>query len=263
MSEIISYRIEGLDKLKTALVLMPGRFEIALQRTLIKTSQAVMKAEVGEMERVFDRPTRFTLKALKTTFDKPAMAATVEVKDGYWTRSNNYLATQIHGGDRHLKAFERALQRFGVMPSGWYAVPGAGAVLDSFGNMSVGQIKQVMSWFDAAESVAGSTQNMGEKGRDKKRKGTKSKRGFEYFVASPGFRQGRGSWKNGRAQTLTPGIYQRVFFGFGSSIKPILIFVRSTTYAPRYRFYEVARQTSDRVMPIEFDAALKREVASL
>ena len=63
MSEFISYRIEGLDKLQTALTLAPGRFELALQRTLIKTAQAVMKAENSEMERSFDRPTRFTLNA--------------------------------------------------------------------------------------------------------------------------------------------------------------------------------------------------------
>lgn len=263
MSQFISYRIEGLDKLKAALTLMPKQFDIALQRTLIKTAQAVVKAEQDEMGRVFDRPTRFTLGALTTKFNKPAMTATVEVKDGYWSRSNNYLATQIHGGDRHLKAFERALQYYGVMPNGWLAVPGRAADLDAFGNMKPSQIRQILSWFDAAKMVEGSDQNMGQKGRDKRRKGTKTKRGFEYFVAQPGYRMGRGSWKNGKTQNLTPGIYKRTSFGFGKAIQPIIIFVRSTTYAPRFRFYEVARKTSDRVMPVEFNAALKREMASL
>lgn len=263
MSQFISYRIEGLDKLQSALTLAPGRFEIALQRTLIKTAQAVMAAEKSEMERTFDRPTRFTMNALKTTFDKPKMQSTVEVKDGYWTRSENYLSTQINGGDRKLKAFERALQWAGVMPKGWLAVPGAGADIDAFGNMSVGQIRQLLSWFDAAEIVAGSTQNMGEKGRDKKRKGTRKSRGFEYFAASPGSRTGRRSWKNGRVQTLHPGIYKRTFFGFGGAITPILIFVRSARYSPRFRFHEVARRTGDRVMRSEFNAALKREMDRL
>lgn len=263
MSQFISYRIEGLDKLKAALTLMPKRFDIALQRTLIKTAQAVVKAEQDEMGRVFDRPTRFTLGALTTKFNKPAMTATVEVKDGYWSRSNNYLATQIHGGDRHLKAFERALQYYGVIPNGWFAVPGQGAAIDAFGNMSAGQIRQILSWFDAAERVAGSTQNMGQKGRDKKRKGTKTKRGFEYFAVYPGFRLGRGAWRDGRFNNLTPGIYKRTSFGFGKAIQPIIIFVRSVKYKPRFKFYEVARKTSDRVMPVEFNAALKREMASL
>lgn len=263
MSQFISYRIEGLDKLQSALTLAPGRFEIALQRTLIKTAQAVVKAEQDEIGRVFDRPTRFTLGALTTKFDKSAMTATVEVKDGYWLRSNNYLATQIHGGVRRMKAFEIALQRTGVMPVGWKAVPGEGAEIDAFGNMAVGQIRQILSWFDAAGMVAGSTQNMGEKGRDKKRRGAKKSRGFEYFAVHSGYRMGRGSWKNGRVQNLMPGIYKRTSFGFGIAIKPVLIFVRSTTYAPRFRFYEVARKTSERVMPVEFNAALKREMERL
>lgn len=261
MSQFISYRIEGLDKLKAALTLMPKKFDLALQRAVIHTAQAVVKDERAEMYRVFDRPTPFTLNAFRIVFDKPRIAATIEVKDGYWTRSNNYLSTQIHGGSRHLKAFELALQYYGVMPKGWIAVPGQAADLDVFGNMKPSQIRQILSWFDAAKRVEGSDQNMGQKGRDKRRKGTKSTRGFEYFVAQPGYRIGLGSWKNGRTQSLTPGIYKRTSFGFGKAIQPIIIFVRSAKYSPRFKFYEVARRTTGKVFRPEFDAALKLELS--
>lgn len=257
--EFVKIAIHGMSAMQKALRAKTRQVEIAKQRAVIKTAEAVIKAEQAEMSRVFDRPTRFTLNAFTTTFDKKEITSTVEIKDGYWTRSQNYLATQINSGARRLKAFEIALQRAGVMPPGWQAVPGEGAQMDAFGNMNVGQIRQILSWFDAAEQVLGSTQNMQQKGRDKKRKGTKKQRGFEYFVAYTDQRIGRRSWKNGRAQNLMPGIYMRTFFGFGSAIKPVLIFIRSSAYAKRFRFFEVAQQVVDATLVPEFESALKRE----
>lgn len=238
----------------------PAAAERAAQRALLHTGSAVKKGVVAGMHQSFDRPTRWTLNSFRVKLDKTAWSASVEVKDGYWYRADNYLQTQIEGGKRKHKAFETALRRAGVLPSGWFVVPGQKAALDAFGNVSVGQIRQILSWFDAAEQVAGSTQNMGQKGRDKRRKGTKSVRGFEYFVAHPGSRMGRRSWKNGRRQTLTPGVYRRTFFGFGSSIEPILIFVTSATYKPRFDFYGIAQRTVDREFKPALDAAMQREL---
>ena len=264
--------VQGLVELRSRLLLSERQIEIATQRAVLKTAQAVREAEVEEMKRCFTAPTRFTLNAFKTTFDKARITATVEIKDGYWTRSQNYLKTQSIGGERRRKAFENALQRVGVLPAGWMVVPGEGADLDSYGNISVGQIRQILSWFDAAELVAGSRQNMEQKGRDKRRKGTKTKRGFEYFAALPGYRSGRGSWKNGRTQSLEPGIYRRTWFSFPgvrkqtvsvSAIKPVLIFVKDTNYKPRFMFEQVANQTIDRVLYPELNAAIQKELAKI
>lgn len=249
-----------LDQLGTA---APRAIEIATQRALIGAGREVKDAEVKEMQRVFDRPTRWTLNSFQVTLDKARMEARVEIKDGYWYRADNYLQTQIEGGGRKHKAFETALRRVGVLPTGWFVVPGQKAALDGFGNISVGQIRQILSWFDAAEMVAGSTQNMGEKGRERRRKGTKKRRGFEYFVAHPGSRVGRGSWKNGRRQNLQPGVYRRTAFGFGSAIEPILIFVQRATYKPRFDFYGVAQRTIDREFKPRLDAALQLELDRL
>ena len=221
------------------------RVDIAAQRALLKTANKVRDAERAEMGRVFASPTPWTLNAFRVDFDKAAMQSVVRVKDGYWYRANNYLADQIEGtSKRRNKAFEQALQRARVMPAGWVAVPGQKAKLDAYGNHSVGEIRQILSWFDAAEKDSGSTQNMRAKGREKKRKGTRSKRGFEYFSVSPG--------GSGRSGNLQPGIYRRTFFAFtgsrggvASAIEPIIMFVRSAAYRKRYDFYGLAHRTSD------------------
>ncbi|ENO76571.1 hypothetical protein B447_17546 [Thauera sp. 27] len=241
----------------------PHAVEIATQRALLHTAREVKNAEVREMGRVFDRPTRWTLNSFQVRLDKAALQARVEIKDGYWYRADNYLQTQIEGGSRKSKAFETALRRVGVLPAGWFIVPGEKASLDAFGNISVGQIRQILSWFDAAEMVAGSMQNMGERGREKRRRGTRTRRGFEYFVAQPGSRVGRGSWKNGRPQNLQPGVYRRTAFGFGSAIEPILIFVTRANYKPRFDFYGVAQRTVDREFKPRLDAALQFELDRL
>jgi len=255
--------VSGLVPLSKKLDLTNRQLEIVKQRTVLYAARVVKDAEVEEMKRCFNAPTNFTLNAFRVTFDKKNITATVEIKDGYWTRSQNYLETQRYGGKRRFKAFENALSRKGVLPSGWLAVPGEGADIDSFGNMKVGQIRQILSWFDAAEMVLGSTQNMGQKGRDKRRKGTKKSRGFEYFSAQPGFRTGRGSWKNGQTQRLQPGIYRRTYFGFGSAIKPVLIFVKGAGYKSVFQFEEVAQRTIDTKVRSYMEQAIQREASKI
>lgn len=259
----LSVDVSGLVPIQRKLVLTERQLEIAKQRTVLFGARVTHEAEVDEMKRCFSAPTDFTLKAFRVTFDKQRITSTVEIKDGYWTRSQNYLETQRYGGVRRFKAFENALSRVGVLPAGWFAVPGEGAAMDSFGNMRVGQIRQILSWFDAAELVAGSMQNMRQKGRDKRRKGTKKARGFEYFAAQPGFRVGRGSWVEGQTQRLHPGIYQRSYFGFGSAIKPVLIFVKGTSYKPIFKFDEVAQRTINTKVKPYMEKVLDQEVMRL
>jgi len=259
----IQIDVSGLVPLSKKLELTERQLEIVKQRTVLYAGRVVKEAEVEEMKRCFNAPTNFTLNAFRVTFDKKNITSTVEIKDGYWTRSQNYLETQRYGGRRRFKAFETYLSRVGALPNGWLAVPGEGAEMDSFGNMKVGQIRQILSWFDANEWVAGSTQNMGQKGRDKRRKGTKKTRGFEYFSSQPGFRTGRGSWKNGQTQKLQPGIYRRTYFGFGSAIKPVLIFVKGASYKPIFNFDQVAQRTIETKVKPYMESAIQREVSKI
>jgi hypothetical protein len=226
------------------------QFEVAAQRALLGTAQAIRTAEIAEMARVFDRPTRWTMGALKVKADsKFSIHLGILDPDGYYKRAQNYLSTQVDGGTRRIKAMEAALQRRGVMPHGWSAVPGEGAEMDQNGNMNVGQLRQILSWFDAAERGMGSRQNMGEAGRAKRRKGTRKTRGFEYFAVIPGR-------DNSGRHRLTPGIYKRTSFGFGKAIKPVLIYVRTASYRPRFDFGPVAVATWEREFPARFTEAL-------
>lgn len=255
----------------------PRQVQIAQQRAVIGTARIVKDEVVKEMRRAFDRPTKWTLNAFRVAIGKEALSlglmrpeaggeisARVEVKNLDDYQTDAYLQTQIEGAaSRKQKKFEEALVKRGLLQRGWYVVPGAKARLDAYGNISRGQIRQVLAWFDAAEKTLGSTQNMGETGRNRRRKGTRKTRGFEYFAALPGHRIGRGSWKNGRTQNLQPGIYRRTFFGFGGAIEPIMIFVRQAQYSPRFKFNEVATRTVRREFKPRLERALADELAKV
>lgn len=236
--------------------------EIAQQRALIGTAKAIHDDARTSMSRVFSNPTRFTLNSLTTKFDRVRMQARVETKDGYWVRADNYLEAQIDGAsNRRQKAFEKALQAVRVLPAGWVTVPGERARLDASGNHSVGEIRQILSWFDAAERVAGSTQNMGFAGRERRRKGTKKSAGWEYFFVRPGDRRrfARQSGKSG-THRMQPGIYRRTNYAMGSRIEPVIIFIKKATYKARFDLYGLGRRTADREFPVQLSAALQREL---
>jgi hypothetical protein len=259
---MLTVKLEGFDELQRKLADAPRKLEIATQRALLKTANGIKEAETNEMKRVFQSPTRWTLGAMKV---KATNKLTVEVgildPDGYYKRAASYLGTQVGGGQRRVKAMEKALQSRGVMPTGWMAVPGQDAKMDANGNMSVGQIRQILSWFDVAENWAGSTQNMGAAGRAKKIKGTRKTAGFEYFAVAPGARRGYQSvsGKSG-SHTMQPGIYSRTFLGHGSAIKPVLIFVKTARYQIRFNFERVALATADAMLNSEMNKAIEMEL---
>lgn len=216
----------------------------AAMRSLNYTARKVQEAEIKEMRDVFDRPNPNTLKAI---YIKPAtlrrQSAEIGIKDeaGKGVPASKYLLAQITGGTRRLKRFEVALRSVGVLPSGYWAVPGDAAKLDAYGNMSAGQIVQILSYFKAFPE-AGFRANITDKRRAALRKGSKRKLGYEYFVGRPG------------AGRLPLGIWQRFRFAKGdTAIKPILIFVSRSLYEKRFDFEYVARKTVER----EFDPAFR------
>jgi hypothetical protein len=260
---MINISISGFEEIKRDLLKNQKAVEIAAQRALLKTASAIREAEAVEMQRVFDRPTRWTLGSMKVkATNNLAVRVGVLDPDGYYKRAANYLKTQIEGGARRAKASEKALQQYGLMPQGWFIVPGECAKIDAYGNVSSGQIRQILSWFGAAERWSGSTQNMTDEGRSKKRKGSKRNIGFEYFVVSPGDRRSYRS-SNGKSGThaMQPGIYQRLFMAHGSAIKPVLIYVKQARYAKRFDFEAIAHKVADAMLNAEFEAAMKIEIA--
>lgn len=212
---------------------------------LTRSAQDVRKAEYAEMQHVFDRPTPYTMRSL---FVKPAtkqrLEAKVWVKDdraGSGTPAERYLLPQIEGGPRGMKGFELALQRAGYMRQGFKAVPGRFARLDAYGNVSYGQIIQILSQLRIT-LTAGHQRNIST---DPKKAARARQRAGGQYVAFP---DGRGK--------LPPGIYQRRDFAHGGAApRPIFIFVRQVTYRRRFDFHGVGERTFQKVFPAHFEHA--------
>ena len=240
----------------------PQQVAFATALALTRTAKGAEKANVQEMRRVFDRPVPYTLRAQRVVpATKDRLEAAVMVKgyqdDFRGVPPDNWLYPQVHGGARRMKAFERALQRVGVLPEGWHAVPAAGARIDAHGNMSAGQINQILAWFQAF-GEQGFRANLRASGYARMKKGNAKRgvQGVEYFVSrGRGTWFGGGAWRNGlKDQHLPRGIYARV--GAGKSLKPVLIFVRQARYQPRWDFEGVAQRTVAQRIEPNFASAL-------
>lgn len=230
---------------------------IALTRTAIRA-----KSEIEiEMLKVFDRPTRYTMNALyvkPARANMPVLEAIVKVKDATlknnrsvpFTPPVNYLIHQIEGGTRQMKGSEILLQSIGVLPKGHVTVPGDAATMDEFGNMSRGQLVQILSYFRAFRTGGvGYTADSTDETRKKLKKATARRRGRSYFVASQ---------KDRRTRHLFPGIYMKEYSAFGTSTpRPVLMFVKKATYQPRLDFYGVAEKTFAKYIDDELDAAIE------
>jgi hypothetical protein len=224
--------------------LQEKKIDVATVAALNDAAYAASTATAQEMTKVFDRPTPWVfggVRYIKARRDKMFS----EVDFDKWGNKTNVtvgkvLLAQIYSGQRKHKRHEVALNRAGILPAGMGIVPGAAAIIDSFGNMSSAQIVQIMSWFksfgEQGYKANATDKTRAKKARDNKRTG---QRGFTYFALQS--RRGK----------LLPGVYQRFQTAFGSAIKPVMIFVRMPTYRKRLDFYGIA----DRVARNEFKRA--------
>jgi len=193
-----------------------------------------------EIEKVFDRPTRFTtnsVEVLKATLNRPA--ATVRLKD-YSSKAAPaavWLAPQVYGGDRREKRSEKLLRDRGILPAGMYVAPGSGMKLDSMGNVGRGQMQKILSGLGAQSDVY--------------QRSTNSKRSIgnrrRFFVMTKG---------------KTPlGIAER-FGKQREQVRMVLAFIRKPSYSQRFDFYGIADQYIDEHLPINFDKALARRLGA-
>lgn len=215
----------------------------AVAAALTDTVKDVKAAEVHEIKDSFDRPKPITLDSI---YVRPATKSKLEAVVGiktYMGKGNSaedYLAAEIEGGSRKFKRFERALRVAGIMPDGYYVVPGAGVPLDQYGNVSSSLIVQILSYFKAFPEQ-GYFANMTAKRKAALAKGKRGKQGVAYFV-SFGDR-----W-------LRRGIWARYSFGHGSAVKPILMFVRGANYEKRFDYFYTAEKTIERQFPMRLKA---------
>jgi hypothetical protein len=209
------------------------QIKIATVKALNQTVNTVKNREVDEMRKVFDRPTPFTLNALSVKAANPSsLEAQVIIKDiGAYSKNQttrrHYLYPQIEGGDRPLKQVEKYLRDCGALPPGMFAVPGAGAKMDDYGNMSKGQLIQILS-------ALGAMPERGYLANRSRRKGARfNKHTALIFVGRP-----HPGWPL--------GVWQRSKEG----LKPLLIFVSNVHYHRRFDFYGVANTVAQQIFPV-------------
>ena len=223
----------------------------AMARSLTKTAQFVAGKEVDVIKRSFDRPTPFTLNSLYVNpATKQKLEAFVKIKDEAFkgNAAIKYLAAEIYGGRRQNKGFEKLLQRSGVLPSGWYAIPASGAELDGYGNVRGSLITRILSQLQSArDSLTNETVKL-------KRSRNRTKAKGRYFVAYPG---------RPRTKHLKYGIYERLSAFGGSAIRPVFIFTaRAPRYRQRFKFFETADHVARMRWPIEFGLAMREAIAT-
>jgi hypothetical protein len=242
----------NIDEFRSGLSDLEARqFPFAMKTAINNISQLVLHAEKSEMLRVFDRPTQFTQNALKIEYaTKQKLRGRVYFKDPpRLSEKQHYLYPNTYGVQRGYKKHEAALHAVGVLPTGYFALPGLDAPLDAFGNMPASLISQILAWFSGF-GEQGYMANMTDATRERRRRGTRRRAGFEYIVIAPG------------AGRLPPGIYKRTSTAFGAALQQMLSFVPvgRVNYRPIYPFEDVAMQIFNAQFANEFSEQLDNAV---
>ena len=228
----------------------------ALALGLTRIGARVKDATAGNLPRVFDRPTRYTQNSLQLVRAEKRDAnprAVVWFKDSSGitqaapTLANrrHYLLPQVYGGGRPLKALEVRLRRARVMGGGQWAVPGRGARLDAYGNMSRGEVVALLA------NVGGFGDVGGVKNTTAKKRAQQKAGGVEYFALQA------------RRGGLPPGLYRRGGKGRGAGVVQVLRFIdRAPQYRPIFDFYgdadKVAARVADDIMRDSLALATRR-----
>ena len=206
---------------------------------LTRTAIGVRSDEQAEMRRVFDRPTNYSLNAFQVMpATRTELNARIEQRGfGGGGRPREWFNPQVYGGQRNTKAFERKLAAVLGLPSAsTYFMPGPAARLDRYGNISGGQLQQVLSDLGAQTDRA---QNASASSRKR------NKRARHVVI---GRRGGR-----------------RFFIGTrqGSKLSVVLTITdQAPSYSKRFDFFGVAERGSRKRFPVEFDRAFMHYVGT-
>ena len=240
-------QIRGLQEVKKMFSqLKDGSFKKAMEVTINTTAGQVRERLKTEIKTVFDRPVPYTYN--KSLFIDRAIAeiskfnAQVFLK-GDWaasgindagayptsgTPATNYLSPHIFGGGRKHKSSEKTLQRSGILDADEYIVPGPHAKRDSYGNMSQGQMIQILTAL-----------GVGFVQPKKKYKGSD---GWFYYV----------DYKQ-----------KNIFAVKGKQIKLLLYIVKNPQYKKRFKFYEVGYAEANDKLIVNASESLDYELNKL
>lgn len=242
--------VTGVAELRDALASFSDRrFQSALAEAINETGKAVRDEWGGQLHTRIDRPTALTRGAtVMRRADVGRLVAEVEMRDSIRGSDalppSAYLEPHEFGGDRQTKKFERALQARGAMPNGHRVVPGKYAKLDSFGNISRGQIVQVLNQLGASLSV-----------------------GYQQVISRNQDKRKRSAAKAGRVYVPVPravgkleaGVYERV----GRTLRPVFFYVARTKYGRRLSLLDHAAVVVPKVLMASLERAIQERWESL
>lgn len=250
---MLKIELQGLDDARSALQdFSQRRFTSAVATALTRTANTLGQQWTQQLTTRFDRPTPATVRAVvvrRAENTAATLVAEVKLRDQLRaegaTPPVEWLATQETGGRRRIKKFEQALQAQGSMPAGWVAAPGPAAKLDAYGNVTRGQIVQVLAQLGAQYSP-GYARVISASAAKRAARAVQTKRA--YIAMQPGNKAG-----------LTPGVYERQ----GRRLLAVFFFVRSATYRRRLDLIGGAQRDVGRVLSREFDRAISESAARL
>lgn len=243
----------NLKQVQDAMAKAAGQVPFAMMTAINKTALQAKSEIQTKMKQLFDRPTPWVINSIgprrrEDFATKTNLSAEVAFRDKWQDSSDRTMVSpHVEGGKRHFKAMEARLWRAGLLPDGYNAVPGLAAKIDANGNMSQGQISQLLNVLGTYTEAGYNKANSRTVARLAKGNVKKNVYGFVYWVNRVG--------DTGPGKHLPPGVYQRVRTAFGSSLKPVLIFVKRASYKQRLDFYGIAKAAVDRDFPGNFEAA--------
>jgi hypothetical protein len=229
----LNVNVQGLDEVTRGLAEGFSQRRIgALAATAATRTVSDIRTEIqAEMTRVFDRPTPYTLRSVRTKIATAASpVAEVFISEDRAPRDPSpavVLTPQVEGGPRGTKALEVALQRLGALPAGWRVVPSKSLALDAYGNVRRGLVQDVLAQLRRLRTDSGPRDIRGL------RKAAR-KAGAKYITFKPG----------GKVQ---PGVYAADIAG--RYIRPVFIFVQRVGYGKRLDFYGVAERVARNKLP--------------
>lgn len=259
---MLHVEIKGLTKALADVSGLGKQVRFASAVALTRTAKQVEAKTYDVMRGVFDRPTPFTMRSLRTKHaTKTDLVAEVFVKDkeirsGY--SSATILQQHFSGGSRQVKQMEHVLRSKGYMNSGEYLVTASGARLDKYGNISKGQLVQILSQIGVVRAGFDSSPT-----KSKRSKRNVAKAGQIFWSSgkgSPGTRAHSGRLKfdyssgdyTGHRQNLPKGAWVRA----GRSVKCLLLVVKSVRYRRTINLQTVASQVVSKNFKGNFDKAL-------
>lgn len=243
----IQLQIQGLDAVRQQLGQQARQADYAASRALTSTAYAINTQLKTDMAATFaGGATAYTLRAFKVQpARKDNLQASVTLRTDTQGAALPYAKALGHlftGGRRSYKKIEGWLRGRRLLPQGYTIAPGAGMPLDRFGNMRQAALTEMLGVLGNPRS------NL----RIYRRSGAgKAQKAVGYFVALPGDTSGH-----------HPGIYKRIETGPSSTLRPMVLYVRPTTYRRFIDLQRLGQEVVAKTFQPTFDDELAKALAS-